>query len=416
MRGNRLCIPLIGALAIFAMALFITEIAAGQEKVLHSFGNGTDGENPYGGLIMDAAGNLYGTTQQGGIYGYFGTVFELTPAQGGGWSEKVLHSFGNGTDGADPYGGLIMDAAGNLYGTTYGGGIHGGGTAFELTPNGIGGWTETVLRSFGSGTDGANPYSGLIFDSGGNLYGTTVYGGIHTYGTVFELSPNGSGGWTEKVLHSFNLNGTDAAEPYAGLVMDRYGILYGTTRFGGVHYAGAVFQLLPEDGGWTETVLHSFGNGTDGAYPYGGVIIDLFENIYGTTWGGGIHTCNNIPNSCGTVFGMSPNGSAGFTETVLHSFGNGNDGVNPYAGLIFDAAGNLDGTTVYGGIHGGGTAFELTPNGSGGWTEAVLRSFGNGTDGANPYAGLIRDAASNLYGTTVYGGIHTFGMVFEITP
>ena len=421
MRSNRLSIRLTGALAILAMALLVTRIAASQEQVLHSFGNGTDGQFPYASLISDGAGNLYGTTFQGGIYNApygCGTVFELTPNGSGSWTEKLLRSFNCDSDGASPNANLLLDAAGNLYGTTTYGGLNNAGVVFELSPPQGGGWTETVLHTFGNGMDGANPYSGLIFDAAGNLYGTTSGGGIHYWGTVFELSTAGGGSWTEKVLHSFNDNGTDAAEPYAGLTMDRYGILYGTTPFGGIHYAGAVFDLVPQmNGGWQEQVLHSFGNGADGKFPYGGLVVDLLQNVYGTTRGGGIHTCNNIPNSCGTVFEIS-----GSTETVLHSFGNGNDGANPYAGLIMDEhTGNLYGTTVFGGIHGSGTAFEFTPNGSGGWTETVLRSFGSGTDGADPYAGLILDANGNLYGTTELGGIHLCsgegcGTVFEITP
>jgi uncharacterized repeat protein (TIGR03803 family) len=424
MRGKRLFIGLRDILAIFALAVFVTGSAASQEQVLHSFGNGTDGQFPYAGLIMDGAGNLYGTTFQGGIYNApygCGTVFELSPNGGGSWTEKLLRSFNCDADGSGPNANLLIDASGNLYGTTTYGGPNNAGLVFELSPQADGGWTETVLHSFGNGTDGANPYAGLIFDNAGgvgNLYGTTSGGGIHSWGTAFELAPQENGDWTEKVLHSFNDDGADAAGPYAGLTMDRYGILYGTTRFGGIHYAGAVFDLVPNgSGGWTEKVLHSFGNGTDGAYPDGGLVIDLFENIYSTTRGGGIHTCNNIPNSCGTVFWMSPHGSGGYSETVLHSFGNGNDGANPYAGVIMDDfTGNLYGTTISGGIHGNGTAFELMPNGSGGWTETVLRSFGSGTDGINPYGGLILDGAGNLYGTTEDGGIHGAGTVFEITP
>jgi uncharacterized repeat protein (TIGR03803 family) len=240
MRGNRLPIGLRAALAIFAAAVLMTSTwAAAQEKVLYNFGNGTDGVAPQAGLVMDAAGNLYGTTYNGGTYNY-GTVFELTPAAGGGWTEMVLHNFNNdGVDGAYPHAGLIFDAAGNLYGTTHSGGTHNAscsndcGTVFELTPSAGGTWTEKVLYDFYSiRTDGAFPASSLIFDGAGNLYGTTIFGGASGAGngTVFELTPAAGGGWTERVLYSF---GADGIWPYAGLIFDAAGNLYGTTSFGG---------------------------------------------------------------------------------------------------------------------------------------------------------------------------------------
>ncbi|MGB8887735.1 MAG: choice-of-anchor tandem repeat GloVer-containing protein [Candidatus Korobacteraceae bacterium] len=409
MRDNRFSLGLGAPLVIFTAALLVTgSWASIQVNVLHSFGKGTDGACPYyAGLIIDATGNLYGTTFEGGIHSS-GTVFELTPQDGGGWTEKVLHSFGSGTDGIYPYGGLIRDAAGNLYGTTLGGGIHSSGTVFELTPQEGGGWTEKVLHSFGRGTDGAGPYAGLSLDVYGNLYGTTSLGGIHSSGTVFELTPQEGGGWTEQVLHSFG-HGTDGAGPYAGLIIDAAGNLYGTTLGGGIHSSGTVFELTPQEGGdWTEKVLHSFGHGTDGAGPYAGLIFDVAGNLYGTTFEGGIH-------SSGTVFELAPQEGGEWTEIVLHSFGSGTDGAAPYAGLMRGAVGNLYGTTLEGGIHSSGTVFELTPQEGGGWTEMVLHSFGSGTDGAAPYAGLTIDAAGNLYGTTNGGGIHDDGTVISFS-
>jgi uncharacterized repeat protein (TIGR03803 family) len=288
-------------------------------------------------------------------------VFELSPKHGGGWTETVIHSFGNGSDGTNPLGGVIFDGAGNLYGTTSAGGIHGGGTVFELSPKDGGGWTETVIHSFGNGNDGVQPsYENLIFDAAGNLYGTTFEGGIHGVGTVFELSPRPSSGWTEVVLHSFNFNSSDGAGPEAGLIFDSNGNLYGTTAYGGIHDScpencGTVFELSPKTGGWTEKILHSFGSGTDGVNPVAALILDEAGNLYSTTAQGGIHTY-------GTVFEMLPKEGGGWTETVLHSFGNPNDGVAPLAGLIADEAGNLYGTTNSGGIHNNrGTVFEITP-------------------------------------------------------
>src|SRR5271167_2135923 len=372
MRSKRLSTGLRAALAIFAVSVLVTStwaVTHWSDKVLHNFNdNGTDGYYPYASLIFDAAGNLYGTTSFGGAYGY-GTVFELTPTAGGGWTETVLHSFGNGTDGAEPYASLIFDAAGNLYGTTQYGGIYHVGTAFELTPTAGGGWTATVLYNFGSrsgsGTDGYWP-SSLILDAAGNLYGTTQSGGTHGVGMVFELTPTADGGWTEQVLHNFGSSGTDGAFTQAGLIFDAAGNLYGTTFEGGSYILGTVFELTPTaGGGWTETVLHSFGNGTDGAYPYASLIFDAVGNLYGTTQHGG--TYNFCSGGCGTVFELTPTAGGDWTEQMLLNF-NGTDGANPDVGLIFDAAGNLYGTTQSGGTYhncnGGfycGTVFELMP-------------------------------------------------------
>jgi uncharacterized repeat protein (TIGR03803 family) len=425
---------------VFTLAVVLTPSAQAQtpatsvvwtEKLLHSF-NDTDGALPRAGLIFDAAGNLYGTTSEGGAYSW-GTVFELTPAGGGNWTETVLHSFCSPTDctdGAYPYAGLIFDAAGNLYGTTVGGGTYaycsdgyGCGTVFELTPTAGGGWTEQVLYNFGNGTDGVNPYDGLIFDAAGKLYGTTPNGGTYGYGTVFELTPTESGGWTETVLHSFcsQTDCTDGEAPQADLIFDTLGNLYGSTTNGGTYGGGTVFELTPTGGGgWTEKVLHSFCSQTDctdGEAPQAGLIFDTLGNLYGSTTAGGTYT-SNCNYGCGTVFELTPTGGGAWTEQVLHSFGNGTDGYYPFAGLIFDAAGNLYGTTWAGGTYGWGTVFELTPTG-GGWTETVLHSFNdNGTDGILPEAGLIFDAIGNLYGTTPSGGAEGEygGTVFELTP
>jgi uncharacterized repeat protein (TIGR03803 family) len=383
------------------------------ETVLHNFSNGTDGVGPFASLLSDATGNLYGTTFYGGSHGN-GTVFELKPPAGGGWSE-VVYSFSSGSDDPGPYGGLVFDAAGNLYGTTVGGGTYGGGTAFELAPAVGGGWTEQVLHSFGTGTDGRDPFTGLTFDAAGNLYGTTFYGGGtgcsgQGCGTVFELTPAAGGGWSEQVVHSFG-NGTDGAQPYYGMIFQA-GNLYGTTTVGGTYGRGAIVELTPTAGGGWSEVVYSFGNGMDGSNPYGGLIFDAAGNLYGTTVGGGTY-------GGGTVFEMTFRGGEGWNEQVLYSF-DGNDGTMPFCSLIFDAAGNLYGTTSGGGTYCGerpcGTVFELTPTEGGGWTETVLHNFGNGTDGASPYAGLLIDTTGNLYGTNVAGGTGGVGTVFKLTP
>jgi uncharacterized repeat protein (TIGR03803 family) len=248
MRGKRVFIGL-RVLAIFAVTLWVTSSWAATNwnaKVLHNFGSGSDGQYPQSGLIGDAAGNLYGTTTYGGTYSCgepnCGTVFELTPIAGGGWTETVLHSFGSATDGYNPYSGVILDAAGNLYGTTAGGGTHSQGTVFKLSPSEGGGWTETVLHNFGNGTDegAAVPLAGLVLDAAGNLYGTTFVGGAYYCadlnggcGTVFELTPIAGGVWKETVLHSFG-GGMNGYAPYAGVILDAAGNLYGTTEFGGI--------------------------------------------------------------------------------------------------------------------------------------------------------------------------------------
>jgi len=386
-----------------------------SESVAYSFQfNGDDGGVPqYGGLIFDGAGNLYGTASEGGTYDG-GVAFELSPNGHGGWTQTLLYSFGKNEDAYAPYGSLIRDSAGNLYGTAGYGGIHDWGAAFELSPNGSGGWTEKVLHSFNSnGVDGAVPYAAMVFDSQGNLYGTTEQGGLHGYGAAFELSPNGSGGWTEKVIRSFNYDGIDGAYPYAPLIIDRSGNLYGTTYLGGIHYEGAVFELSPNgSGGFNETILHSFNcDGVDACGPYGGLVFDAAGNLYGTTNAGGIHYD-------GAVFELSPNGSGGWTEKILHSFNCATEACAPVGGLSFDTAGNLYGTTQSGGVNNTGAVFELTPSGGGNFSETVLHNFGApyGGDGNYPYGGLVLDGSSNLYGMTYLGGTINAGTVFEVTP
>ncbi len=316
------------------------------------------------GVISDATGNLYFATAGGGAFDG-GAVFELMPDAGGGWSEKRLHSFGHGTDGVAPNGPLVFDSAGNLYGTTEAGGVYGGdgglsfGTIFELTPGSDGAWTEKVLHSFGNGTDGTHPYANLIIDAAGNLYGTTFEGGVYDEGTVFELRRRAGGGYGEKILHSFEPSVGDGAQPGYGLLLDSAGNLYGTTREGGpTGDTGTVFELSPQaDGKWNEKILDGFQSGNN-SQPCGNLIFDKAGNLYGTTLLGGPGDCSN---GCGTVYELTPNTRGGWTENVLHNFGVGTDGMHPYDGLIFDAHSNLYGTTNGGGAYGWGTVFEITP-------------------------------------------------------
>lgn len=245
MRPKTCSIHLVTTLAVFAMSLLATSKCAAAEKP-HTFPESAQYRSTtFGESTRDATGNLYGTTQEGGAHAS-GTVFELTPSQGG-WTETVLYSF---AENYYPEAGLLIDRAGNLYGTTEGGGTSNGGTVFELTPQAGGGWKETLLHSFAGG-DGSNPCAGLILDAAGDLYGTTQGGGTHSYGTVFELIPAGGGKWTEKVLYNFT--GPRGAYPYAGLILDAAGNLYGTTFAGGMYsscpygtnYCGTVFELTP---------------------------------------------------------------------------------------------------------------------------------------------------------------------------
>jgi uncharacterized repeat protein (TIGR03803 family) len=335
----------------------------------------------------------------------------LSPAPGGGWTETVLHSFiADGQDGYIPTTGVIFDNAGNLYGTTsFGAGY---GAVFELSPSAGGGWSERIIYNFNlnGSNDGRYP-KGLTFDSAGNIFGTTSNGGIYCLanqgcGTVFELSPDGSGGWTEAVLYSFS-GGTDGGTPLAPPVFDAAGNLYGTT------VGGTVWELSPlQGGGWGLTTLYTFGPKPDGHSPWTGpVAFDSAGNLYGTTAMGGAYGYDGY----GTVYELSPNGSGGWTEQVLHSFGNSFDGVEPLAGVIIDADGNLYGTTSQGGIDGGGTVYELSPDGSGGWTETFLHSF-LGTDGAYPFAGVIFGPSGVLYGTTGLRGSYNGGTAFQLSP
>ena len=408
MPSQRFFVGLRTALAVAALFSFATGTAVSAEKVLHSFGRGTDGAFPVAQLIMDGAGNLYGTTEIGGIHNY-GTVFELTPLGGGGWSEKVLHSFGQGTDGIGPSGSMVMDASGNLYGTTAYGGIRNQGTVFELIPNGNGGWNAKVLHSFGHGTDGIYPNGDLTWDAAGNLYGTTNQGGTQGYGTAFNMTPNQGNSWSEQVLYNFG-QGTDGQYPAGGLVWDADGNLFSMTIGGGIHDDGTAFELSPNgDGSWTEKVLHSFGHNTDGQSPSGGLVRDAAGNLYGATTYGGIR-------NEGAVIQLAPQQGGSWTEKVLHSFGRTGDAQNPWAGLCIDPAGNLYGTSLYGGDVDYGTVFQLVATGNGGWTEQVRHNFGHGSDGENPYSGVIVDSAGNLFGLVFGGGIHGEGMAFEITP
>jgi uncharacterized repeat protein (TIGR03803 family) len=405
--------------------------AASGESVLYNFcsqSECTDGAVPEAGLIFDSSGNLYGTTSGLGGDGLnFGNVFRLTLSNGA-WTESVLYNFcsaSNCADGEYPIAGLIFDAKGNLYGTTEEGGSQFGGVVFELTPTPSGFWTETVLYNF-NGTYGSGPAGSVVFDKNGNLYGTSFTGGTFGVGMVFELTLK-SGVWTEKTLHSFDPNGKDGTNPASGVIFDAAGNLYGITIYGGPtkgclgEGCGVVWELSKGAGGvWTEKILHSFtNNGKDGFFPQSALILDASNNLYGTTYNGGSF-------SYGMAFELAPTSKGTWAETILHSFcslAGCRDGANPDASLIFDSTGkNLYGTTEAGGTGSYGIAFELSPATNGKWTDTVLHNFNYG-DGLNPLAPLIFDGSGNLYGTTYEGGTSGSGCfgfgcgtVFEITP
>jgi uncharacterized repeat protein (TIGR03803 family) len=399
--------------------------ASGTETVLYNFSSGAYGSNPYAGLILDSSGNLYGTTGEGGnstqcnLGSGCGTVFMLTAPSSGStaWTQSVLYSFQgpSSNDGSSPQSALVFDSKGNLYGTTASGGKYNKGTVFELTPPATSGgaWTETVLYSFKGGTDGSNPASAVVFNTKDTiLYGTTPLGGASGFGTVFKLTLNAKGtAWTEAILYSFT-GLSDGGKPYAGLAL-KANLLYGTTLDGGVSSQGAVFKLTPPataGEAWTETVLYSFTGQSDGGKPYAGVIFNSAGSLFSTTGSGG--------SGYGTVFELTPpkKGSTTWTEKVLYAFGGGPDGSYARSGLIFDASGNLYSTTGVGSAN-SGVVFELSPPAKSGgtWTESVLWTFSGGSDGGDSTAGLVI-SGTNLYGTTSLGGQYEQGTVFQVVP
>jgi uncharacterized repeat protein (TIGR03803 family) len=395
-------------LAMLAAQVTLATPAQGQatasktykEKVLHTFASGTgDGGGPWGGLIRDAAGTLYGTTYSGGITSGClinngcGTVFKIDKTG----KETVLHFFTGGSDGAGPYGSLIRDAQGNFYGTTSGGGdpVCLCGVVYKLDFSG----TETVLHTF---TDAPpsnyyGPAAGLIRDKAGNLYGTTFLGGDYQLGSVFTIDMNG----TYSLLHSFNVwDGLGGyLEPPA---LDAAGNLYGMTTYGGSGGYGTVFRL---DTTGKETVLYGFTGGKDGAFPSGNVVLDKEGSLYGSTYEGGSAFSLN---GAGVVFKLSKSGKF----TLLYTFPGQGHGGSYGGGVILDKSGNLYGTTSFDGANSRGSVFEIDSSGK----ETDLYSFTGGADGDAPFAPVIRDAKGNFYGTTTYGGASGAGVVFKLSP
>ncbi len=348
----------------------------------------------------------------------FVVACSLAPAAAAQATVKPLLAF-NGTESE---GNLIFDSAGNLYGTTgdqYGPPLI---TVFELSPNANGTWTENRLWAFTGGTEPLNIRAGVIFDASGNLYGTSLYGGAYGCGTVFKLTHNPDGSWTENNINDFDCTNGDQAT--GGVIFDQAGNLYGTTSFGGTYNWGVVYELTPNaGGGWSERVLHNFTFGDDGGYPgHGSLAFDSAGNLYGTAGQGAQGSCYVWTTGCGTAYKMSPNGNGNWSFQVIHSFTGGDDGGVPEFGFTFDQAGNLYSTAYMGGTYGDGVVFELIPNSDGTYTEKVLHNFSGDPDGVYPFGGVTFDSAGNIYGTTWAGGDNDCfnapgcGIVYELTP
>lgn len=393
-----------------------------SERVVYAFQGGAgDGAFPESGLIADAEGALYGATLGGGLAACHigcGVVYKLTPSKES-YTESVLYEFKGGTDGVEPGGDLLVDKWGALYGTTGGGGnsacVHGCGTIFRLAPSGSQ-YVETVLYRFQGNADGFGP-TGLVADDGGALYGTTAFNTVYYHGgTVFKLTPGGSG-YTKTTLYSFRGGPSDGDTPEARPLLDQSGALYGTTLFGGPQGQGTIFKLTPTRSGYKESIIHFF-QGYDGQWPVAGLISDVDGSLYGTTTTGGTAKCRRDV-YCGVVFKLTPTPS-GYSITVLHNFrGGARDGANSKARLTAGPRGVLYGTTAAGGRWGGGVLFELKPERAG-YDERIVYDFGPSAGGNQPDADVLRRADGSLYGTTSIGGNCSIsggcGTVFKATP
>jgi uncharacterized repeat protein (TIGR03803 family) len=411
MKCNKSCLLL--HLTLVLMTLCST-LAFASEQIIFAFpADGLGGSVPTGGLISDAAGNLYGTTASGGAFGY-GSVFKLS-FENGTWTEDLLYSFkGWPHDGSGPESALLLEA-GSLYGTTAAGGPSGFGTVFRLAPDRSGGWTETILHAF-NGKDGSLPVlAPLVSDAHGNLYGVTqgyCYRGTCGNGTVFELSPQQNASWSFKVLHSFGYSG----QPDAGVIFDKAGNLYGTTTYGGPlncfgSGCGTVFKLTHVANKWKFATIHTF-NYSNGAYPQGNLIMDSAGNLYGATLGG-----DNTYNG-GVAFKLSPT-KTGWSETVLHAFGAPGDGSEP-SSLVLGASGQLFGSvplsTNASYATQNGYVFELSLQANGTWRESVVYAFPNTNAAPFPNSNLIWNTSRTALMGTTGPSSDPAGTVYEVTP
>ena len=399
---------------VFGISLLPAVGRAQTYTILHAFTGQSDGANPVAGVTTDQIGNLYGTTSAGGEEG-FGNVYRLVRSDST-WSFYLLYPFQGFTqrsqDGGSPHSRAVIGPDGALYGTTRiggngdnGGGCreeHGCGSVYRLQPQFGGGWKETVLYQFGY-YDGENPFYGdVVFDQAGNLYGATRNGGANSQGAIFKLTP-GNGGWTESVIHSFS--GSDGSAPLGGPAIDSAGNLYGTTSLGGAGGYGVIYGLQPTSSDWVGTVLHSF-QGSDGVTPASAVVLDQSANVYGATQAGGV-------GGDGSAFKLTLGADGLWDLTTLVGFkGAGIQG--SYRTLAMDRMGDLYGTTATEGAYHLGSVFKLTfANGT--WLCTTLHDFTGGGDGANPYGTLSFDASGNIYGTAENGGTYGNGVVFQIS-
>jgi uncharacterized repeat protein (TIGR03803 family) len=395
---------LAGAMAILATAAW----ASSTTQLIYSFAGGPDGEYTDTDLVTDSAGNIYGTSVQGGTFGG-GTVFEVTPAG----VHTVLYNFTGGADGGEPYKGVTLDAQGNLYGTAVtggGGSCEGGcGVVFKLANSG-GSWTQSVIHTFTGGADGSGPGSPVAFDKYGNLYGTTPTGGTSGIGVLYQLKADATGNWRLRVIHTFT-GGSDGGGGSAGrLLIDANGNLFGVCTVGGVSGFGTVFQITPAQGNWQFSTLYAFQDQPDGALPYGGLVFDKLGNLYGTTYYAGA-------NDVGTVYKLTRSNGT-WTESVLYSFKGGMDGASPISSLVSDASGNFYGTTSDGGAASCscGVIFKMTHAANGQWVESVAYRFPGTPSPGFAYNGMVRDSAGNLYGATVHGGSSNDGAIYKFIP
>ena len=334
----------------------------------------------------------------------------ITTARAG--TTSVIYSFEGGADGEYADTDLVRDASGNLFGTTVQGGDHGSGTVWELHPNGDGTWTHTVLYSFTGGVDGGEPYKGVTLDASGNLYGTAVTGGgggcEGGCGVAYRLT-NGGGTWTQSVIHTFT-GGDDSSGPGAGLTIDDSGNIYGMAPTGGKFFAGTIFEMQPAKGGtYKFKVIHAFTGGKDGIGGSAGRLVPRDGELFGAATAGGV-------NGAGTIYQLSPTGRGKWKFKTLYAFRGSLDAGFPYGGLAFDALGNIFGTTYYDGANDVGAVYELSQKNNGMWKERVLYSFDGGSDGNGSIANVNFDTDGNMYGTTSEGGSDGDGVIFRLAP
>ena len=414
MENRRFVYLMCGLLAIFAVAAAFAPSAraASSTQVIYSFAGDEDGEYTDSDLIMDNAGNLYGTSVLGGDFGS-GTVFELSPS-GNSWTHTVLYSFTGGADGGEPYKGVTLDAQGNLYGTAVVGGTGGTcvesgcGVVYKLTNNG-GSWTQTVIHNF-RGRDGYGPGNGLTLDTAGNLYGMTAVGGASGLGVIYQVKPQPDGSWKLVVIHNFT-GGNDGSSGSAGrLLLDSAGNLYGVATTGGFNGKGTAFKLSPtQDGKFKFKTLYAFKGQPDAGFPYGGLNFDAAGNLYGTTYYDGA-------NDLGSVYQLSLGPDGKWRERVLYSFKGGSDGNGSISNLVTDAAGNMYGTTSEGGAGCScGVIFKMARAG-GVWKESVVYRFQGVPDAGFAYNGMVAGPPGTFFGATVHGGDDNEGAVYQFTP